>query len=123
VNPSVGDGERAALLDDVVEVLSNGRGLLRGHLRVDFPKILRALSREMPHERTNSNHCPNTSTPRSSTSSQPRLRNSPLLPSSSDSRSPLLMLLLLGVSAFNYHHATGSQRDRVQHLKPFIHNS
>jgi hypothetical protein len=113
VNPSFGDGERAASLDDVVEVLSNGRGLSRCHIRVDFPKILRALSREMPHERTNSNHCANTSTPRSSTTSQPRLRYSPLLLSSTDSARHCL-ILLLGVSDFNYHHATGSQRDRVQ---------
>lgn len=56
MNPSVGDGERAVLLDDVIDLLRNGRGLLCSHLRVDFPQVLSALSREMPHERSGRNH-------------------------------------------------------------------
>ena len=34
----------------MVEVLSNGRGLLWGHPGVDLPHILRAFSREMPSD-------------------------------------------------------------------------
>lgn len=122
MNPSFGDGERAASLDDVVEVLSNGRGLSRCHIRVDFPKILRALSREMPHERTNSNHCGNTSPPRSSTTFQPRLRYSPLLPSSTDSARHCLCFSNLGFRLLTIT-TPRARRGTGYNLKPFIHNS
>lgn len=72
VNPSIGDSKRTVLLDEMVDFLSNGRGLLTSHLGVDFPQILRALSREMPHERCSSKHT-GTTGPRNSTASEPHL--------------------------------------------------
>ena len=50
LNPSIRDGERAALIDETVEVLSYVRCLLWRHLRIYLPKILPPFSREMPHQ-------------------------------------------------------------------------
>ena len=52
LNPSIRDGERAALVDETVEVLSYVRCLLWRHLRIYLPKILPPFSREMPHQTT-----------------------------------------------------------------------
>lgn len=52
MKPSIGDGEGTMLLDEVVEMVSNGRSLLRTHLWIDFSQILSAFSREISHEPT-----------------------------------------------------------------------
>lgn len=110
MNPSIGDSERTVLLDEMVDVLSNGRGLLTSHLGVDFPQILRAFSREMPHERCSSKHT-STTGPRSSTASEPHLCSE----TNSFPPDPLTThyFFYLGFRALALHH----QRDSHSHSR------
>jgi len=72
LNPSIRDGERAALVDETVEVLSYVRCLLWRHLRIYLPKILPPFSREMPHQTTTHHiHQPTTTTTTTSSSPTP----------------------------------------------------
>ena len=50
LDPSVGNRERAILLDDLVDGLSYGRSLRVGNLRIDFPHVHGAFPREISHK-------------------------------------------------------------------------
>ena len=107
LNPSIRDGERAALVDETVEVLSYVRCLLWRHLRIYLPKILPPFSREMPHQTTTHHihHATTTSSsPTKHSAEEPHLYSTPppLLSTSPtlDSGSPHLRLRAARLNIF-----------------------
>lgn len=52
VDPSVGDGERAVVLDDVVERSGDGTSFWNGYLWVDLSHIHCPTPRHVPNQQT-----------------------------------------------------------------------